>query len=645
MAGLSSFLLLGNVGNAAAAVNPPNAPTSSAVISPQSASFTWSASTPGGTENVWVVRHSLGGTATPVTDAILSPTSTVLTYTFTGLATNTAYTFGVAGSDGVASSTEVTSSLRYTAAAVPNTPTLSTSGAQNLLITFATDTNPAANTTFIVKDTNASVGLKYLQANGTWGVATATLSWSQLGGGSATTTTGLATNTQHTISVAAVNGDSSATSTYSTTVNGYTGTATPNLPTLSSTAPGNLLITMATDTNPAANTTFLVRDNNASVGLKYLQANGTWGASAVYLSWPNLGGGSATTTTGLATNTQHTISVAAMNGDSTSLSAFGASASLYTNPVTPNVPTLSVTTSTLSVTVDIATNPTSTTNFVVRDTASSTQTQYLQTNGTWGIATATLTWAQTGSGAALSTTGLTANTNHIISVAAVNGDSTVTSTYGATTSAYTLTSVPSVFAASTVTQNSLVLTWTGDGTAYYVTNLTDNSNSGWIAASSWTNSSLACGARYNYTVKARNGNNVETSNANLNNIVTTGCAGSAGVVSGGSGWGGGSTVVVPVKSNAAPTQVTLPAASVSPAVALMANQPKFSVTMKLGSRTASVKQLQTLLKGLGFFTYPTASGYFGPATRDAVVRFQKAKGIKPASGLVGPLTRAVLNSL
>ena len=46
----------------------------------------------------------------------------------------------------------------------------------------------------------------------------------------------------------------------------------------------------------------------------------------------------------------------------------------------------------------------------------------------------------------------------------------------------------------------------------------------------------------------------------------------------------------------------------------------------------------------GYYTYPSITGYYGPATEKAVAAFQSANGISPV-GSVGPLTRAKIAAL
>jgi hypothetical protein len=69
----------------------------------------------------------------------------------------------------------------------------------------------------------------------------------------------------------------------------------------------------------------------------------------------------------------------------------------------------------------------------------------------------------------------------------------------------------------------------------------------------------------------------------------------------------------------------------------------FTQTLQEGSEGEEVRQLQIKLKSLGYFTYPSITTHFGPATKQAVIAFQKAKGLEQI-GVVGPKTRALLNS-
>ncbi len=71
--------------------------------------------------------------------------------------------------------------------------------------------------------------------------------------------------------------------------------------------------------------------------------------------------------------------------------------------------------------------------------------------------------------------------------------------------------------------------------------------------------------------------------------------------------------------------------------------PRFIFTQPLffGLRSDEVTELQKRLTSEGVYTGPI-TGYFGPLTKAGVIRFQ-AKNNLPQLGMVGPLTRAVLN--
>jgi len=66
------------------------------------------------------------------------------------------------------------------------------------------------------------------------------------------------------------------------------------------------------------------------------------------------------------------------------------------------------------------------------------------------------------------------------------------------------------------------------------------------------------------------------------------------------------------------------------------------VNLRPGSRSPYVKKVQEALKALGYLPSDLeTTEYLGPKTREAIINFQKAKGL-PAVGFFGPATRAAL---
>ncbi|GMU62750.1 MAG: hypothetical protein AMXMBFR34_45130 [Myxococcaceae bacterium] len=75
--------------------------------------------------------------------------------------------------------------------------------------------------------------------------------------------------------------------------------------------------------------------------------------------------------------------------------------------------------------------------------------------------------------------------------------------------------------------------------------------------------------------------------------------------------------------------------------ALLANPPSVpAANLSYGVTSSSVSALQAKLTAAGY-PLPT-TGYFGPMTRDAVLRFQLARGVPGGDGSYGPLTRMAL---
>lgn len=74
--------------------------------------------------------------------------------------------------------------------------------------------------------------------------------------------------------------------------------------------------------------------------------------------------------------------------------------------------------------------------------------------------------------------------------------------------------------------------------------------------------------------------------------------------------------------------------------------------LERGMRVEDVRALQRFLNAKGFTVASSGGGssgqetiFFGPATQNALIHFQKAHGLKPSVGYYGPLTRAKFRSL
>jgi hypothetical protein len=70
----------------------------------------------------------------------------------------------------------------------------------------------------------------------------------------------------------------------------------------------------------------------------------------------------------------------------------------------------------------------------------------------------------------------------------------------------------------------------------------------------------------------------------------------------------------------------------------------FNTNLTIGSRGADVTALQSWLISKGFAIAAGATGYFGGQTKAALASYQASKGIVPAVGYFGPLTRAAVNA-
>lgn len=68
----------------------------------------------------------------------------------------------------------------------------------------------------------------------------------------------------------------------------------------------------------------------------------------------------------------------------------------------------------------------------------------------------------------------------------------------------------------------------------------------------------------------------------------------------------------------------------------------FTKNLSFGMENGDVKHLQRVLRSFGHFTFPSATGYFGPVTEESVKSYQQKKGLK-VTGIVDLETRRKLN--
>lgn len=68
--------------------------------------------------------------------------------------------------------------------------------------------------------------------------------------------------------------------------------------------------------------------------------------------------------------------------------------------------------------------------------------------------------------------------------------------------------------------------------------------------------------------------------------------------------------------------------------------------LTVGSQNQNVVVLQGLLSEMGYLNVPAGIpfGYYGSLTRDAVARYQVSRGVTPAVGYYGPITKISMHS-
>ncbi|MFA6476518.1 MAG: peptidoglycan-binding protein [Candidatus Paceibacterota bacterium] len=95
------------------------------------------------------------------------------------------------------------------------------------------------------------------------------------------------------------------------------------------------------------------------------------------------------------------------------------------------------------------------------------------------------------------------------------------------------------------------------------------------------------------------------------------------------------------------TQLAALMAQAGGTTASVSSIPEITKSLTIGSKGDEVSALQKYLEEEGLLTMPAGVdyGYFGGLTKAAVVEWQKANDVSPASGYFGPISRAALDAL
>lgn len=247
----------------------------------------------------------------------------------------------------------------------------------------------------------------------------------------------------------------------------------------------------------------------------------------------------------------------------------------------------------------------------------------------------------------LTETGLTPNTEYQRVIYPMNASGLGV---GATTSAvYTLAAIPAGGAVSRSGSTASV-SWSSNGnpvgTEYFVTNTTNGSTSGWITE---TSADLNAETGENtFTIKARNAEDVETSNLTINLEASGG--GGVPIL-----FGTNIPIYIPSSSQTSSSSSLSFSNPSSETTSQNENTASLSLAklagpFSFGQTSEQVRLLQEYLsRDKTIYPEGKITGYYGPLTRAAVGKFQERYGLAKASddfyGLAGPKTREKIASI
>ena len=335
----------------------------------------------------------------------------------------------------------------------------------------------------------------------------------------------------------------------------------------------------------------------------------------------------------------------------------------------------------VTISLDVASTDFSANGITSTSTAEKMKLGYFDTSiGDW-VPIASAVSYENSSGVQVAPDATLSNVDHIT----VTGSVDHFSTFGIITTSESLApSAPSGVSA-TVTSRTIVVSWTAPTTNTDASSLTDlmefeiyrdtsasgdfttQVNTSQVASGtlSFTDPNPSAGTTYYYKVTAADTSANESSKSSATDgvVIPTATVGTGGSTAGGGGGGGGGGSTTPAvtttQATTTATAATTTATTAAPvwrpqvvaptavgASSVSASAGGLTITLSQGSENSQVTYLQELLsQDSEIYPEQKVTGYFGPATKRAVQRFQKKYGIVSSGssyGLVGPQTRAKL---
>jgi len=474
--GVPSVAKIIMLGGTAPPPPPPAAPTNLVATAASSTSITLTWADQSNNEDIFKIERALG---TGAFSQVAAVGANVTTYTDTGLAAGTSYSYRVRASNSGGDSSYSNTATATTQASGGPSLTLNGGTAPITVAPGATITITVVNPTGNSQDW---IGIYPVGANAatTHSVVEHYVNW--------TTYTIPSTTPVGTYEARLFSNNSLTLLATSAAITVSTGTSPPA-------APSGLAVTAVTSTS--INLTWVDNSTNET-GFKIERALGTGAFSQVATAGA---GATIYTDTGLTANTSYSYRVRATNaGGDSAYSNTTTATTLPTAPAAPSGLTATAATST-SINLTWVRNSTNETGFKIE--------RALGTGAFSQVATA-------GAGATTYTdTGLTANTSYSYRVRATNsgGDSAYSNTATATTQAAGPPLAPSGLSATTSFSTSMTLTWTDNSTNETSFKIERALGAGAFSqvatvgagVITYTDTGLSANTTYSYRVRASNG--------------------------------------------------------------------------------------------------------------------------------------------